>query len=259
MTIPSEPRTPRLYHASGDPAFPPMTALALVLASMGSFILVAGILGREVSILAGLFAGQLMFVAVPLVVMRTRKLPRTALGLRRPPARTLVAALLIGSSAWYLNLALVELLPVPEDALHEMQALVEGPPLGLALLVIALVPAVCEEVLFRGVLLRALATRARPAVAITLTALVFAAYHLSLIQLVPTFTLGLVLGLLAWRAGSVVPAVLAHLLNNAIAVLVAREQLPALTDPIAAHPLPALVIAGVVTASGITLALRGPT
>lgn len=258
MTIPIEPRTPRLYHAAGDAAFTPLGAIGVTCAAMASFLVVAGLVAGSGPLLVALLAGELMLLAIPVVaIVRTHR-PIAALGLRRSPARPMLAALLIGSSAWYLNLRLVELLPLPEDGVHRLQQIVDQPPVIVALLVIALVPAVCEEVLFRGVLLRALGTRFVPAVAITLTALAFSAYHLSLLQLVPTFTLGLLLGLLAVRADSIVPAILAHLVNNTIAVLIAREELPGVASWIDEHATVALVIAALVAGTGIALAVRGP-
>jgi membrane protease YdiL (CAAX protease family) len=135
---------------------------------------------------------------------------------------------------------------------------VDQPPLVVALLAIAVVPAVCEELLFRGAVQRAFTTRLFPIAAIVLTALLFAGYHMSLIQLMPTFTLGLLLGVLAHRADSVVPAMLAHFLNNTMAILVARRQPAVLADTIAAHPTAALVGCAIASVLGVSLILKGP-
>lgn len=96
-----------------------------------------------------------------------------------------------------------------------------GSALALALAGIALAPAVSEELLFRGVLQGSLLrVRALPApVAIIVASLAFGAAHLDAVQSPATVVLGLYLGAIAWVAGSVRPAVLAHALNNAVAVL----------------------------------------
>jgi sodium transport system permease protein len=179
-----------------------------------------------------------------------------ALGLVRPRGLDVVAGLLIGCATWYLNMRLVELLPLPDGSTTGLQRYVIETPLALAILAIAIVPAICEELLFRGVLLRALATRFVPAATIAISAIVFAAYHLSLLQLVPTLSLGLILGLLAIRARSAIPTMLAHLLNNGIAVLIARDELPAINRWLARFPTATLVIAAGLVGGGILLALR---
>lgn len=77
----------------------------------------------------------------------------------------------------------------------------------------------CEEFFFRGVLQRGLMKRLEPPTAIVLTALVFSAFHLDPVGFLARFELGVVFGLLAWRAGSIWPAVAAHAANNLVATL----------------------------------------
>ena len=74
--------------------------------------------------------------------------------------------------------------------------------LVVALFDVAVSPAVCEDVLFRGVLLRSFLRRFRPRTAILLTALLFGVFHMSLERVLPAAGLGVVLGVRAWRSGS---------------------------------------------------------
>ncbi len=91
--------------------------------------------------------------------------------------------------------------------------------LAVVWLVIAMTPAFCEEAVFRGVVLR-LFGRALPAGrAVTAGAFIFAVFHFQPLSLIPLFLLGLLLGFLAWRADSLVPAIVGHLTNNTIAVI----------------------------------------
>jgi sodium transport system permease protein len=105
------------------------------------------------------------------------------------------------------------------------------PDLPTALLLLAAVPAVCEEVAFRGYILSGLERGRRTGSAIVLSALLFGFLHvlLSLFQQLFNATLlGLVLGLLAVRSGSLLPGIVFHFLNNALALvagaLVADER-----------------------------------
>jgi membrane protease YdiL (CAAX protease family) len=254
MTIPSEPRTPRLYHARSGPAFSVLAAVGLVAAALGTFLVAAGVVvGAGGSAIVAVVVAELMLVVVAFGGLKLHRLPIAALGLARPRSRYVAAGLLIGSSAWYLNLNLIDLLPLPEDGVKVLQDIVDGPALVTVLLALAVVPAICEELIFRGILARSLALRFAPAVAIVISSLVFAAYHLSVIQLIPTFTLGVLAGMLTLRAHSVIPAMTAHVMNNALAILVSRDVVPGTSAWIDANRAPSLVIAGALTLSGIAI------
>jgi membrane protease YdiL (CAAX protease family) len=91
--------------------------------------------------------------------------------------------------------------------------------------------AVCEEILFRGLMMRLLARGGRWWLAISVSAILFAVFHLDFIGLLPRTVLGMYFGVLVWRSGSIFPAMLAHALNNLLAF-----GLAPLADPEAASP-----------------------
>lgn len=89
----------------------------------------------------------------------------------------------------------------------------------LALVVIALAPALFEEVLFRGALQQLFVRWFRqPHVAIILTSLIFSAVHFSYYGFVARFALGMVLGYMFYYSKNIWLNTLAHFINNAIAV-----------------------------------------
>lgn len=239
------------------PAFSPLGALAVMSVSFATFLVVTSVVvSAGAPVVSALIAGELVFVGIPIAACLHTKKPLATVGFMRAPKRMLAAAALIGLSAWYVNLWLVSLLPLPEGYVTTLEQMVEQPPLALALFAIGLVPAICEEVLFRGVVLRGLSSRFIPLAAIVFSAALFSAYHMSLIQALPTFTLGLLLGLLSLRGDSVLPSMLAHLLNNSMAILVHRRALPGVSW-MEQHPGPTLAIAAATTTAGVVLALRG--
>jgi membrane protease YdiL (CAAX protease family) len=250
MTSPTEPRTLRLYH--GGVAFEPVLASALVAMAAATFYLIGGIVPRAFSLLAG----QASLVAWPIAAAFMFKLDHRVLGVRLPRARFVLAAILIGLTAWYLNMRLVMLLQPPLEEMQRLEQYVDTAPLLEGLIMLAVLPPLCEELLFRGVLARSLATRLPIWAAVGLSALLFSAYHLSLVQAPATFTLGLVFAMLAIRADSIVPSVIAHALNNAIAVLVSRDALPGVARWLGENPQPALAICGASTAAGVALLVR---
>src|SRR5207249_11072653 len=85
-----------------------------------------------------------------------------------------------------------------------------------ALLVFGWLPAVCEELTFRGFILTGLQRRFRPRTAVLLSSFLFSLLQMHVFQFVPTFLLGLVLAYLTTRCGSILPAMLFHVLYNVL-------------------------------------------
>ncbi|WP_176908081.1 CPBP family intramembrane glutamic endopeptidase [Hymenobacter lapidiphilus] len=83
-----------------------------------------------------------------------------------------------------------------------------------ALLLGGIVIPVLEEVLFRGVLLQGLLRNKKPWVAIGQQALLFGLIHFNPAQSVGAFLIGLLLGWLCYRTGSLLPGIGIHALNN---------------------------------------------
>lgn len=208
-------------------------ALALAFAAVP---LVGGWLQAHLGIL-GLAATELLCVLSPalLAIGGSRLRPAAALGLGLPRPLDLAASLPIALAAFYLVAAGVEglqekLWPLPPALREQMRRLIlpaGGPrPLALDLAVLSLLPALCEEALFRGLLLRALLPAGRgagAAAAVLLSALAFGAFHYSLYKFLPTAALGAVLGALALFTRSLWPAVLGHAVNNAVVLLLVRS------------------------------------
>jgi len=89
----------------------------------------------------------------------------------------------------------------------------------LQILVMAAVPALCEEMFFRGALQPIIQSLVRNSHAgILLTALVFSLAHGDMYGLLPRLLLGLLLGYLFWTTGSLAVSACAHFVNNAVFV-----------------------------------------
>ncbi len=85
-------------------------------------------------------------------------------------------------------------------------------------LTFAILPAIFEEALFRGILLNCF-NGMKGIFAVLISALIFALYHQSLTQFLYQFIYGVALGYLAILAKSIIPCILAHFLNNFIVIL----------------------------------------
>ena len=84
---------------------------------------------------------------------------------------------------------------------------------------IALVPAICEEILFRGYLMKNIMVSNSPRFALIASALIFAFIHFNVVAFLPIFFIGLYLGALVYATKSIIPSMLLHFLNNFFVVI----------------------------------------
>ncbi len=192
-------------------------------------------------------------LVLQLVVFCLALLPLLAAG--RPfsrlwgPTRTTGAMVAIGLATGFvvafvsftLN-AIVVLLAGVEDPVEQQllqDALAGGLPLALVALLAVVVAPLVEEVIFRGVLFRALADRINLSVGLVLSAAIFAVIHVEVVlsqpfALVGLFTVGFLLALAYHLTGNLMVAVLGHAVFNAISLgltlLIDRLDLDELLD-----------------------------
>ncbi len=196
----------------------------------------------------GIVILQLGAFALPaLLVAGGRERGFDALGFRACSALTLFGAALLAASLWYWNAYWIA--PIGEDwaSLEQTQAWSETLALDKralweSLLVFALLPAVCEELLHRGVITPALARRLGFFPGLLLSALIFGLLHFNLARLLPTTVLGLAAGYVRLRTGSLLPSMLVHFLYNAGLLLAAHWALE-LSTPMALLSVAATTIA----------------
>ena len=93
-----------------------------------------------------------------------------------------------------------------------------GPELLMQFLALCVMPAIAEELLFRGAF-QGLMRPCGSAAAIFAPALLFGVLHLDLAQGLTAFACGVFLGWLAERSGSILPGMLLHFCNNTLAFL----------------------------------------
>lgn len=217
----------------------------------------------------GVLAAEWLLLFLPALVWTGRAGvdPIRFLSLAPPTGLGFAGALLLGAGAlplgWVLGWLQTFVLPVPVELLEGLEELVTADSMGRLLwllVVVAVTPAICEEVVFRGVLLggtRSLATWRM----VLLNGVVFGAFHLSLstaVRFLPTAALGCVIAWAVWRTGSLWVGVAMHFLNNAaIVVLASTPTLSAtFSDPYAPPPVLAVAVGGLVFIAGVGILLR---
>lgn len=176
----------------------------------------------EATLVGVLLASALLLVLAGLgwAIMPDAR-PRSRLLTARPSAWLHTAAAVLGL-AWSLDGAFQLAGLEAESALGRLHELFERLDAGqrvLAAGLLGLVPGVAEELCFRGWLLGALRRASGARWAIAGSSLAFGLFHFDPVHAGLTAALGAVLAVSVVRTGALGPAILAHALNNAVAVL----------------------------------------
>lgn len=150
---------------------------------------------------------------------------RKVFSIRKPGIRKMTGAviLILGASAAALLLSNVLGYFFPDNSRslnEEYLQLLKGVPFWAALLLIALTPAVCEELLFRGYMFTAFRRKMSIGKAIIFVSVLFAISHMSLIKILPTALLGAALAYAVYCSDSIFTSSLMHFLNNGFSVFI---------------------------------------
>ncbi len=195
-------------------------------------------------LLANVISTQLAVILAPCLLLAwwLRVDGRATFRIRRPVLLVLLLAVPLGLAApvvngWIQHLVWGAALPTegPMHRLEEAFALVlESQPWWMLVLLFGALPALCEELVFRGFVMSGFGPgrsgigrsgHGRPgAKAVLGAAVLFALFHIYPEKWLSTFLVGALLGLLAVAARSIWPAVVAHALNNASLVLVPKTD-----------------------------------
>ena len=177
-----------------------------------------------------------LFGALPLAVALLRRVQLAgAFGFRRANLLGFFGALVLGLSLWPLMFELIiagqfvgignfsaDIVEIIKDLLGQWKQL----PIPLVLIAMAIVPAVFEELFFRGFLYRSLAARTSARNAILVSALMFGLFHIFVpgglltVRLLPSTCMGVILGWVCYQTGSVLPGMLLHICHNATTLLI---------------------------------------
>lgn len=209
---------------------PPLGQVAIVsLLCVGVLFLTVGASAQFFNLSWGLwFSEVVVFLGVPFVALQvTGRAPLRSTGLDQP-AKGLAAGFVLGAlnyAAWAVPLMWVAERFFPAELVERYSAArlfdrQSGLELSILVAGISLAAPFCEEFFYRGLLQRGLAERLPIARAIVVTALLFSLMHFDPVGFLARFELGLLFGLLAWRGGSLWPAIGAHAANNITSLVI---------------------------------------
>jgi membrane protease YdiL (CAAX protease family) len=174
---------------------------------------------------AALVTTGLVLIAVALLVLRLARVPRAeGLGLGRPRPAAIAAACLgvvgLGPLSEVVLSVAQRLLPgLTLGTIDSINSAVVDAPLWVAVPVVALLPGLSEELFFRGAFQRAFGAGAK---AIVISGVAFAAYHVDPHHALAILPVGLFLAWTAARTGTVWVPVIAHVVNNGLAITLTK-------------------------------------
>lgn len=163
----------------------------------------------------------------------------------------------------YWNYRLSTLFPFMNKFYESVQQMMKGVtdgPFWSSFLLAAVFAPVFEEWLCRGMVLRGLLVRMKPAWAIVVSALFFAVIHINPWQALNAFFIGVVMGYVYYKSGSLLLTMLIHFVNNATPVIM--SQFPSLEgadywlDILPAGVYAAVYAAGLCVLAACLLAFR---
>jgi len=180
-----------------------------------------------------LFNDLVLFLAGPLLMIWKYRLnPKEALAFRAVKPAVWLAALLIIPSGNLVGIGAFRLadlvIPVPRQMLEQFgqELTPPGMPMWQIILLLAVLPGICEEIAFRGTLLYGLRRKFRPAGLAVVVGLIFGLFHVAFFRIIPAGFMGVVLTAIALFTGSIFPGMLVHAGNNAFAFWAGRQGYP---------------------------------
>ncbi|RPI22908.1 MAG: CPBP family intramembrane metalloprotease, partial [Chloroflexota bacterium] len=184
-------------------------------------ILTVGSVMQYLSLSLGLIATEVLLILLPtLIFLRLRRVPLKT-GLRLNPIRplTALACVLLGFSvslfSLFIEAVMMQLTGMPPVPVPEGSTPSGVFPALLYFTGLAISAPICEEIMFRGAIQGAYENRRKVSMAITVTALMFAFYHMRLTGLLALLPVAFILGYVAWRTQSIYATMLVHFGMNA--------------------------------------------
>lgn len=151
---------------------------------------------------------------------------RSVFPIHKPKLTEVMGTILIylGASQAISVVTMIEMYIAPEMVTETsigLSSMFTSSSMIVAIIVVGIAPAICEEAVFRGVFFNSVWNQTHGKwIPIIVTAAVFGLFHGSIIRFFPTFLLGIVLGYLVYETNNMFYNVMFHAINNIIPVLV---------------------------------------
>ncbi|RDY26938.1 CPBP family intramembrane metalloprotease [Romboutsia weinsteinii] len=178
--------------------------------------------------MTGLGITQIMIIGLPLIFAHYIKTDfKKTFSLNIPEISHLISGVILWIGAYILVMLTTQIMlyifPQNMEALEGLSKALFGEDNFLVnLFVVAIMPAICEEIFFRGFLFTSFRGKKSVKGAILGSAILFAFMHIEFIKILPITILGSALAYSVYKSGSIYVSMLIHFLNNGLAVVVSH-------------------------------------
>lgn len=198
-------------------------ACLLLCVSLLALVYVGGIATAKLGF-AGVAVEQILLLMLPLGFAWYMKADcKTLFSLRMPKVRHVFGGIFlwIGTYAGtlLLSIPLANMFPESASSLEQTSEWFSEQSFFTLFLVVAILPAICEEILFRGFLFGTFQNKWRGFTAIVVTGVIFGVYHMSVIKAVLISFFGFALAYSVYRSRSIFVSMAMHLCNNGLSVI----------------------------------------
>ena len=172
----------------------------------------------------GLVFQQLIIFAIPVLCAVYMKSDlKKVFSVKRPPLMELVRGVLLLAVTLAVSYTILYFMMERfgdqyTEVTDMFGSILEGVSFPQAVVLLAVIPAICEEVLFRGFILTALKGKTKPVYAIIITGVLFGLMHMTPIRILPTTLLGISCAYMVYRSESIFVSMTMHFINNMISV-----------------------------------------
>lgn len=216
----------------------------------------------------GVVIQQLIILLCPVLYAWYMKADAKKLfSIKKPGVSQVAGGILFGIAAFLcamiIGVLLVPFFPESAEGLTQLDDMLTSRPAVVLILVVALMPAIGEELLFRGFVMGTLKNKCAGVITVLVTTLLFATYHMSLIKMFTIGIIGFGLTYAAYKSGSIVTSMCMHFLNNLLSVLITKypEQMQSVLPVLFKESLSAsdllLMIAVILICAALGLLLLG--
>jgi membrane protease YdiL (CAAX protease family) len=205
-------------------SLPTINEVNILFLMLGLVLLIFGSMVQQRDLYIGVLITEYIFILAPnLIYLKMRGYSlKNVLGLNPITVRQIIQIFLIMIFAYPMAVFLNYIILILVNSVSPAMPIGVPVPTNLmdylvGLLVIAVTPGICEEVMFRGTMQSAY-SRMGDKKAILISALLFGMFHFNLLNLLGPLFLGIVLGIIRYKTDSLYGSILGHTINNGIAL-----------------------------------------
>ena len=167
---------------------------------------------------------QLIILAVPVFYAWYMKADfKKLFSLKVPVLKHILGGICMWLGVWLLEqvviVSLAQWFPSLVETSDALNSVITDAGFISAFIVVGICPAIAEEFAFRGFLFGTLKDKWKPWLAIVVSALLFGAYHMNLLQFVGGTMMGIAIAYVAYRSGSIWIGAIMHFINNGLSVI----------------------------------------